>query len=502
MKKYKYITAIVFSLLFINSCDDSGLELINENNIAPETFFADQKQVEASVTAIYANLQTQGLYTRHMFFMMDNMSHENAGNPQLEADKREYLDFAFNSAHGAIGQYWTSCYKGINKANFVISNQEKINELSDNLLSQELKNKYIGEAKFMRALYYFFLVTRYGDVPLITEIPVDNVGNPRSPKEDVYQQIITDLTDASNTLLAKGVEVKGRATKETALAFLGKVHLFRGEHQLALTNFEKIYNKYSLEDNYFDNFRADTEYGEESIFEVAYDEAIGGSGWGDGVSGDRLNEITFRGQEYGFNDWFNVYPSDDLVNEYEVDDPRLNDVFYSEGAVFPGGTIKSGTPPEEVPEGEVYIPLNRTHVWKKYQNYYQRDHENQASGINFKVLRYADVLLMMAECENEVGTQAKAVGYINEVRARPSVSMPALSTGLSKPAVFDAIVHERKVELAGEQIRFNDLIRWGKAAEFLAGTGFQAGKSELFPIPLSEITANENISSSDQNPGY
>ena len=80
--------------------------------------------------------------------------------------------------------------------------------------------------------------------------------------------------------------------------------------------------------------------------------------------------------------------------------------------------------------------------------------------------------------------------------------MPLLPTTLSKSEVFDAIVHERKVELAGEQIRFNDLIRWGIAAEFLEGTGFQAGKSELFPIPLSEITSNENINSEDQNPGY
>ncbi|MBD3661538.1 MAG: RagB/SusD family nutrient uptake outer membrane protein [Arenibacter algicola] len=503
MRKYKYFTATVIGLLFTLSCDNSGPELINENNIAPETFFSDAGQVESSVTAVYANLQTQGLYTRHMFFMMDNMSHENGGNSQLEADKREYLQFSFNSAHGAIGLYWNSCYKGINKANFVIGNEEKINAIPENKLSQALKNKYIGEAKFLRALYYFFLVTRFGDVPLITTIPDDIVGYPRSPKEEVYQQIINDLTDASNTLLAKGEETTlGRATKETALAFLGKVYLFRGEHRLALDSFEKVYGKYQLEENYFDNFKEQTEYGPESIFEVAYDTSIGGSGWGDGSSGDRLNEITFRGQEYGFNDWFNVFPSNDLLDEYELGDPRFKDCFYSEGDTFPGGTVRTGTPPDPVPDGEVYIAQNRRAGWKKYQNYYQRAHEETNSGINFKVMRYADVLLMMAECENEVGTQANAVGYINEVRSRPSVMMPQLSTSLSKSEVFDAIVHERKVELAGEQIRFNDLIRWGIAAEFLEGTGFQAGKSELFPIPLSEITSNENINSEDQNPGY
>ena len=502
MKKYNLITALVLALLFTYSCDESGLELVNKNNIAPETFFSDANQVESAVTAVYANLQTQGLYTRHMFFMMDNMSHENGGNAQLEADKREYLEFSFNSAHGAIGLYWKSCYKGINKANFVIDNTDKINEISNDIISPDIKSKYIGEAKFLRALYYFFLVTRYGDVPLITSLPEDSEGAPRAPKEQVYQQIITDLTDASNSLLPKGQDTPGRATRETALAFLGKVYLFRGEHQLALNNFEEVYGKYALEDNYFDNFREQTEYGVESIFEVAYDVEIGGSGWGDGSSGDRLNEITFRGQEYGFNDWFNVFPSEDLLNEYEDGDPRYKDCFYTDGDTFAGGIVRSGEVPEVVPDGEVYLQQLRTAGWKKYQNYYQRAHEETSSGINFKVLRYADVLLMMAECENEVGTQADAVGYINEVRARPSVNMPALPTTLSKAEVFDAIVHERKVELAGEQIRFNDLIRWGLADEFLAGTGFQPGKSELFPIPLSEITSNANINSEDQNPGY
>jgi hypothetical protein len=107
---------------------------------------------------------------------------------------------------------------------------------------------------------------------------------------------------------------------------------------------------------------------------------------------------------------------------------------------------------------------------------------------------------MMAECENEVGTQATAVGYINQVRSR--ASLIGLELTLSKAEVFDAIVHERKVELAGEQVRFNDIIRWGIAATELTGTNFQAGKHELWPIPNREISSNENVNSEDQNSGY
>lgn len=491
MKKIRLIFALGMCLFFINSCSENGLELTNPTQLSPETFFKNEAQVQASVNAVYANLQTIALYTRHIFFMMDNMAHENSGNPQLEADKREYLEFSFDSSHGAIGNYWDTCYRGINKANFVIGNEEAINAIPASFLSQARKDKFIGEAKFLRALYYFYLVTRYGDIPLITAIPEDGNGFPRSPKEEVYQQIISDLQDASATLLSKGEEEAGRANSGAAYALLGKVHLYRGEYDLALTAFQNIYGEYSLGNSvqdYRDNFLEETEHGPESIFEVEYNDDLGDSAkWNSDVSGAGPQEVTFRGQEYGMFDWFNVYPSDDILDEYEDGDPRFAANFYSVGDEYAGGVITE-------------ISNGRRAGWKKYQNYYKDTNEDQASGINMKVIRYADVLLMMAECANEVVSQAAAVGYINEVRAR--VSMPLVSTGLSKSQVFDAIVHERKVELAGEQVRFPDLVRWGLAAEVLGQYGFQAGKNEIFPIPDREISSNENVSQADQNPGY
>jgi hypothetical protein len=186
-------------------------------------------------------------------------------------------------------------------------------------------------------------------------------------------------------------------------------------------------------------------------------------------------------------DWFNVYPSDDLRAEFEEGDPRFDQSFYVVGDEYAGGVIDE-------------IALDRPAGWRKYQNYYQQANENMQSGINMKIIRYADVLLMMAEAANEVTSQDEAIGYINEVRDR--VDMPLLETGLSKAEVFEAIVHERKVELAGEQVRFPDLVRWGRAAEFLSEFGFQAGVHELFPIPENEIGTNVNISPGDQNPGY
>ncbi|MBJ2173571.1 RagB/SusD family nutrient uptake outer membrane protein [Aureibaculum sp. A20] len=491
MKKYKIIFTIFTMLLLVNACSEKDLELTNPNQLSPETFFKNAAQVQSAVNAVYANVQTRGLYVRHMFFMMDNMAHENGGNPQLELDKKQYLDFSFDSSHGPIRDYWESCFRGINKANFVIGNEEAINEIPDSFLSAASKAKFISEAKFLRAFYYFLLVTRYGDVPLITVISESGEGFPKSSADAVYAQIITDLQDASTSLLNKADEEKGRATKGAAIALLGKVYLYRGEHGLAMAEFNKL-SGYSLEPNFFDNFKEETEHGVESIFEIEFDDDLGaGAKWNSSVSGAGPNEVTFRGQEYGFNDWFNVYPSEDLLDEYEAGDSRYADTFYSVGDTFAGGVITAA----DVTAGE-----QRRAVWKKYQNYYKDANEDQESGINMKVIRYADVLLMMAECENEIGTQADAVGYINRVRLRAGLT--GLATTLTKDQVFDAIVHERKVELAGEQVRFNDMIRWGIASTELAGTNFQAGKSELLPIPDAEISSNENMTDADQNPGY
>jgi len=496
------------AIVIISACSDKDLELVDPGSLSPETFFKTQAQVQSSVNAVYANLQTIGLFTRAYFFMHDLMGNDAAGNPQLEADKVQYRNFSFDANHGNIGDYWESCYRGINKANFVIGNSDAINALSDATMSAANKKKFIAEARFLRALYYFLLVQRWGDIPLITEIPTSSEGFPKSPKAAVYDLIISDLQIASTDLLDKGSEQVGRANMQAASALLGKVYLYQEEYDLALTEFNKVYGEYELADNYFDNFMDETEHTTEYIFDIEYDESLGaGALWNSSVSGGGQNEATLRGQEYGWNDWFNTYPSNDLLAEYEPGDTRYDDTFYTNGDVFEGDederTIRTGVKPDPVPATEIYIPLERAAGWRKYQNYYQRANENINSSINFKYLRYADVLLMMAECENKRpgGNQDAAIGYINEVRQRPSVMLPALPLGQSATAVFDAIVHERRVEFAGEQSRFNDLVRWGLAATELAGQGFQA-KHVLFPIPAREIQSNPAITEADQNFGY
>jgi starch-binding outer membrane protein, SusD/RagB family len=491
MKKISFILMILIGILIVNSCTEKDLELIDPNNITPDTFFKNEVQVQSAVNAAYVHMQTNALYGRLQFYMLDNMSQENGGNGQQEADKVTYKNFSFDSSNGDIANYWETCFRGIAKANFVIDNSNLINAIP--AMSQEKKNKFIAEARFLRANYYFLLVRRFGDLPLYDKIV--NVGAPRSPKQAIYDLIIQDLTYASTNLLPKGVEVKGRADKGAAQALLGKVLLFQKSYGLALAAFNSM-TGYGLETNFYDNFTEETEHGIESVFEVEYDKDLGtGAIWNSAVSGQGLNEATFRGQDYGNLNWFNVYPSDDLLDEYEVGDKRYVASFYSVGDLYNNGASTMVVDNFKENGGNI-----RRAAWKKYQNYYKRTSENFESSINAKVIRYADVLLMKAECENEVGTQAAAVGYINQVRARAGI--PALATTLTKAQVFIAIIHERKVELCGEQVRFDDILRWELASTELAGSNFLAGKNELWPIPDREISTNESISSADQNHGY
>lgn len=475
-------------IFLINSCDTKDLELTNPNNLSPDTYFKTEAQVQSAVNAAYANLQTQGLYTRHIFFSLDNMAHDNLGNPQLEANKVLFENFTFDSSSDIIETVWGTCYSGINKANFVIQNEAKINEIPNGILSQEKKNKFIGEAKFMRAYYYFLLVNRFGDIPIYTESGV--TGKARSPKADVFALIESDLDYASKNLLSKTTEQLGRATKEAAFAYLGKVLLYQKKYEAALVALNNV-TGFSLESNFYNNFMDETEHGPESVFEVEYQQSLGtGDKWGSATSGSGANEATFRGQEYGLLDWFNVYPSDDLLDEYESGDKRYADTFYEEGDLYNNGNSTMGP-----------ISLGRRAGWKKYQNYYKRTSENQDSSINFKTMRYSDVLLMKAEC---LTLQASpdfegAIELIAQVRDRAGLTT---SIAANKTAVFAALVHERKVEFAGEQLRFDDIIRWGIGATELAGTGFTVGKNELWPIPSREISSNPNIGIGAQNPNY
>jgi hypothetical protein len=520
-KKTLFVVLSVFIVLLICSCNPENLE--NQN---PETHFENEVQVQQAVDSIYAVLRTDGLYKRTFFYSMDFMSLEqmNTTDPFYHI----FLQYTFDATTIYIEDYWKECYHGIRLANHVINGEESINQIPDAIFPGERKDKYIGEAQFLRAFYYFLLVTRFGDVPLYMNYPAQT-GMPRTSKSEIWAQIETDLQSATEKCLPKNLEAKGRATSGAAWALLGKAHLFQANESQSQVDFNEAKNaflhvigdasNYQLEEVYSDNFKEETENGQESVFEVDFDPT--------GVLGG-----TYRSFVYGCFSFYDAYPSRDLVNEFETvavngikDDPRLGYCIYQTGdswnnemdtAVFSIDTLSFFIDNQYVKD------IVYRCGWKKYQNYYKQPSEELLSGINFKVIRFADVLLMMAEVENELNNMPAAIDYLNEVRNRADVMMPNYGTPAmdaiypvtNKEQIRKAIEHERKIELCNEQVRVNDLMRWRRMEAFYdeAKPSFPAYTRVqmvfnpdihyLWPIPQTEIDLNPAITQADQNFGY
>ncbi|MFN8257081.1 MAG: RagB/SusD family nutrient uptake outer membrane protein [Bacteroidales bacterium] len=543
---YSAIILLIGAIFLDVSCDADKLKLTNPNELTPDCWFKNENQVQEAVNSAYINLQARGLYQQNIYDALDNMTYENFPNPSLVLSSRQYFCYSFDASSKAIESYWASCYLGINKANFVINNADRMNQIPERILSQSKKNKYIGETKFLRALYYFLLVTRFGDVPLITDWNSDNFGVGKSPVALIWSQIENDLNYAALNCLSKTDEEKGRVTSGAAWALLGKVHLFQANASKNQADYEAAKNAFShvlsdpnyyLESRYLNNFEEETEHGPESIFEVEFNPKLGyNDRWSSDRDGSGFNECTFRGQDYGCFDWFNVFPSPDLINEFEPGDPRINYCFYVPGEIKSAGdtnvvimnaVVYNQGKDTSVIEPMIYYDNGNTLIiprtgWRKYQNYYKQKSESsvspQASGINMKVIRYADVLLMMAEVENESGNSVEAINYLNRVRDRvlmPDYNTPEMDTKYpvtNMDEIRIAIEHERKVELCGEQVRFDDLVRWRRLEQFITGVPklpwieysfqFDANKHYLWPIPQAEIDINPALTQADQNPGY
>ena len=498
------LIGLMFSAVF--SCNDDILDKDNPTELSTATFFRTDDQAIAAINAVYAGLQTTNLYTREYFFLHDLLSDDcESGGGQLEAPRGRVLNYVLDGANPLVGALWQGAYRVILRSNYVIQNTT--NEENEGV-SEELLKRIEGEARFLRAWAYFELVSLWGRVPLITEPASSPEGNPRSDtEEEIYTLIFQDLDIAEENLMSKGEMELGRVTEGAAQALKAKIHLFRGDYQAARQPLLDVISSedYSLVDRFLDNHQANNENNAESIFEVQFSEDFGGGGAWSG-DGSGVSEITFRGQEYGPNAWRNVIPSASLAAEFETvakgaekDDPRRDYSFYQIGDLFNEG---NDTLTVADVQGDVGKPS-----WKKYQMIYNRANENFQSGINFRAIRYADVLLMMAEVENELSGPSAALPYINQVRARADVAMPPYPTALyptgNKDQMFDAIVHERRVELSAEQIRNRDIRRWRRLGKLdQEPIASYEAKHDLLPIPLVELGNNTALTTTDQNPGY
>lgn len=379
-------------------------------------------------------------------------------------------------------------YAGVTRANFIMENKDNIDFTG--------KDKIIAEAQFLRAFYYFELVKFFGDVPLIIDERIgaqEATTIPRSPASEVYAQIEQDLIDASSVLDQVSL-IKGKATKGAAMALLGKVYLYQSKFMEAADKFEEVITggAYSLISDYNDLFSVANENNSETVFDVEYTGAEGG-GYGclvclEGNAGPGFQGIRqYDGPVYGDGNSYNL-PTQSLYDAFSPFDIRRDATILD---------LEAFIAQQANPESISYAIGAGGHTGYYNNKYIKRQDElglpdnDLTSPVNYRVIRYADVLLMAAEAQYQTGNSGLAQQYLNTVRLRSGNQPISISS-------IDDIYNERRLELACEGHRFFDLVRTGKAESAIEG--FQSGKNELFPIPTLEIDlAGGNWS---QNNGY
>lgn len=481
------------------------LDTTDENNPTVNSYFGTATELQNGVNAAYSSLRAGNLVGREWFFTHDMRGSEcAAGGAQLESPRAELLNQATASpANSVMTSVWNGCYQMINRANLVIS---KGPDVTDNV---PLRDRVVAEAKFLRAWAYYELVSQWGEVPIYTEpITTADGFKPISPVADVYALIVSDLTDAATVLPPDySAGDNGRATSGAANALLGRAQMQNGDYTAAKTALLKVYGKYILVDDYNWNFDGDVrtsagvitsghEFNAESIFEIAFvDKGDDNFNWGYTGEGSTQPVSIMRSQEYGIT-WGNVIPSDNLLNEYENGDPRYKYTFYEVGdqiLTYPGLTPVTLVPADMNIATSTKGGVTMKRFFRKYSIYQWVNSGFHPDGLNNRMIRYAEVLLMLAECEAEVGTPAQAAAYVNEVRARKSVNMPPV-TCATKDEAIGAVMHEKAVELGAEEINSIDMLRWRAKGYYPSvRPDPKPGQNPLLPIPSSETSTNPLI---------
>jgi hypothetical protein len=408
---------------------------------------------------------------------------------------------------------WNHHWRGVFRANQVLANVPNIQ------MDEALKNRILGEAKFLRALYYYHLVTIWGNIPLLLQ-PLQPQDRPSQvPMEQVWAQIEKDLTEAAAALPVSytGEEI-GRATRGAAFGYLGRAYMMQRKWQQAATAFEWLVTGpgstlYSLVPNYHNNFRHDTENNSESVFEVQFKMRPENTGEDAPTSNVGTSRPPFFAPPgHGFND-ANMHRW--VLNEFHQErtttgqrDPRLafTALYDSTDERGPDFTLVYGS---TFRSKNYNADISRRVWYRKYLDDYFRINQFEVfnSPINFRALRFADVLLMYAEALNNLGRTNDAYQYVNRVRRRAGLA--DLPTGMNQQRFQQQIEHERITELTGESVRWNDLARWGyfddaaKLAILKARdpefNNFRTDRNRFMPIPQREIDINPNLK---QNPNW
>jgi hypothetical protein len=517
----KRIHIFLFTLVLLSGCSDKLLDVKNENTYTDETYFKTRTQFNEAVLATYAVFSHTGMMAREWYFIFDLLANEAERSSALVGTELQLTDYSFTNNNEDIVGLWSSLYRMIFRANLALKVMETWQPADAS--ETTLKAQYIAEAHWLRGFAYFYLVTNWGRVPLkLTYEDSKTNAAPRASVEDVWKVVESEFSLAISDLPVEYTsDQKGRATKGAAIGFLGKTYLFQKKYDQAATELAKLTTApftYTLDPSYDHLFSEDNINSPEVVFAVNHTYTTSNTqyymfGGQEGEDGKTFH--TGRAQEYGFNDWENVTISNALVGAHKYADPVTGAANYIDpraNFTFYGSTANGGDTEycDFCAEGVIKYPFDfYSNRYRKYEPYeFQKYTSAPMSGINTHVMRYADVLLMLAEANIEKASPdlVKGIGYINQVRNRPSIMAKNYPATLSQTDARTALRRERRIELAGEQSRWFDLIRWGIAKETLnaehpEGPGQYPflDKHVLLPIPIAERNSNAEIAADIAN---
>jgi hypothetical protein len=510
MKKYIVLLTMLASIMFTSSCEDELLNQENPNTITTEQFWISEEDAEKGINSVYAMFYKPGLWARWIYFRLDLTSDEGYSiSPWIElADwtRFQYINYDFWEGNANT---WRDTYKAIFRANQVLVNVPDI-EFADPVK----KERILAQAKFLRALHYYYAAIIWENVPILEEPLAPGELPSSNTLEEVWAFIETDLTEAAATLPVTWDEANvGRPTKGAALALLAKTHMQQHEWTEAKAALDYLVigegmGNYGLVENYEDNFTHINENNRESVFEIQFSDVNkGGDGEDPNANMGTNRTQFFAPRGIGWSDGQARYW---LVDEFRKEqtvngnlDPRLQHSFFYPDLEEDFGDKVYGKD-WEWGENEAWF--------RKYARDYMRDNEDYFSQVNYRLIRYADILLMYAEVLNELGNTAEAYQYVDMVRAR--VNMAPLAEaypeiGNDQALFAERLRTERVLELAGESVRWADLKRYGvldtqEEIDKIAQrdpdfNNFEVGKNIRMPIPQVEVNNNPNL---EQNPRY
>jgi len=484
------------SVFMLHGCSKGFLNVAVQGQQPVTQLWQTETDATNAVNAIYANLRT---YDNTAFppIAIESLGSDDAVKGSVPTDAtfmNGYDNFTVTATEGQLDGFWQGQYQNINFCNQVLDSIVNIN------MDASLKARYFAEAKFVRAYSYFRLERAFGNIPLVLQIPgtAAQINPVQSTPAQVYAAIEQDLSDAASVLpQSYGASDVGRATKGAALALHAKVALYEKKWSDVVTYTKQVMGLgYALFPSYEQMFRIPNENCSESIFEIQCNYVAGN----EGINSSQYSQVEGDRDVSPSVGWgFNV-PTQDLVNEFEAGDPRLQATIMMEGTTTPEG--------DAVPMASAGAPT--MYNMKSYVPFAQAAAHDAAGNPgceqNVRVLRYADVLLMNAEANNELGDAADALTSLEMVRARaransanPATTLPPV-TATDQATLRTAIYHERRVELAMEFDRYFDVIRQGRAAAVFGSLGWKPNKNEVWPIPQNEIDVSAGVLK--QNVGY